>query len=190
MTTPNDAVSLLREALLDAKFSLYGNGPCNPKMAFALSETANIQAAEVVPEPAQGKVGLPDPVGYRWAMHAWAITTSGKHRGIKHVFDAFPPPHSTTSSDDFISLDRLFTEEQMRACLLQSPAGVDAQRDAERYRWLRNLHRGFKHGELVISLAKQQPKPYQWKVDTLRGSDLDAAIDAAISAQAALKDQS
>lgn len=59
--------------------------------------------------------------------------------------------------------------------------GYEALRkDAERYRWLRDLPRGTSHGDLTIMLAKNRPAPNQWCTDTIRGEALDAAIDAAL----------
>lgn len=54
------------------------------------------------------------------------------------------------------------------------------RKDAERYRWLRDLPRGTSHGDLTIMLAKNRPAPNQWCTDTIRGEALDAAIDAAL----------
>ncbi|WP_448679963.1 ead/Ea22-like family protein [Pseudomonas nicosulfuronedens] len=54
------------------------------------------------------------------------------------------------------------------------------RKDAERYRWLRFLPRGNRHGGMTIMLAKDRPSPNQWCGDTIREEALDAAIDAAL----------
>lgn len=57
-------------------------------------------------------------------------------------------------------------------------------KDAARYRWLRNHPQGSsanKGGEIRFSFTVSRPEPKQWCVDTKRGAEMDAAIDAALS---------
>ena len=59
----------------------------------------------------------------------------------------------------------------------------EAEKDAERYRWLRALPKGSCHGSgMTITIAKARPDPCSWMNDSVRGDDMDAAIDAAIQA--------
>ena len=57
----------------------------------------------------------------------------------------------------------------------------EAEKDAERYRWLRALPKGSCHGSgMTIAIANARPDPCSWMNDSVRGDDMDAAIDAAI----------
>ena len=57
----------------------------------------------------------------------------------------------------------------------------EAEKDAERYRWLRALPKGSCHGSgMTITIAKARPDPCSWMNDSVRGDDMDAAIDAAM----------
>lgn len=69
---------------------------------------------------------------------------------------------------------------QARARLNGKAVSEALRKDAERYRWLRSLPRGNRHGDMTIMLAKDRPSPNQWCGDTIRGEALDAAIDAAL----------
>ena len=57
----------------------------------------------------------------------------------------------------------------------------EAEKDAARYRWLRDLPKGSCHGSgMTITIAKARPDPCSWMNDSVRGDDMDAAIDAAM----------
>ena len=57
----------------------------------------------------------------------------------------------------------------------------EAEKDAERYRWLRALPKGSCHGSgMTIIIANARPDPCSWMNDSVRGDDMDAAIDAAM----------
>ena len=59
----------------------------------------------------------------------------------------------------------------------------EAEKDAARYRWLRALPKGSCHGSgMTITIAKARPDPCSWMNDSVRGDEMDAAIDAAIQA--------
>lgn len=64
------------------------------------------------------------------------------------------------------------------------PRTTEDARDAARYRWLRDLPRNYdgrKNG-FHVTLAMAKDKPREWVIESIRGLDLDAAIDAALSA--------
>ena len=57
----------------------------------------------------------------------------------------------------------------------------EAEKDAARYRWLRALPKGSCHGSgMTITIANARPDPCSWMNDSVRGDDMDAAIDAAM----------
>ena len=57
----------------------------------------------------------------------------------------------------------------------------ESEKDAARYRWLRALPKGSCHGSgMTITIANARPGPCSWMNDSVRGDDMDAAIDAAM----------
>lgn len=62
---------------------------------------------------------------------------------------------------------------------------AELEKDAARYRFLRNHPQKRENlgGEIHFSFAVSRPEPKQWCIDTKRGADMDAAIDAAMQVE-------
>jgi hypothetical protein len=52
-------------------------------------------------------------------------------------------------------------------------------KDAARYRWLRDRPSGTRHGDMLIIITETNPTQGAWSQRTVRGADMDSAIDAA-----------
>ncbi len=52
------------------------------------------------------------PTAWYWVSHGWTITAHSKHRSQDASVSISPPAVSTLASPDFISVSKLFTEEQ------------------------------------------------------------------------------